>query len=639
MPTRLFGSRLRSTRLRSRRGGALLLMLFLSMSIAALAMSAIFLTSGSRFLSAALDREEIDSYAADAALALGKSRLEVDASMIPDSGFVLLLDHTTIPDADNIPIPGITATVYAGPSGSISQKGGRFVTLFAEIIDMNGAHTIRRLELVQESFARFGYWSNSENNICFGAGDNIYGPLFSNDVVKTCAGQTATFHDSVGTAQTVANLAGAGGVFMDGYQENLKPMILPDLTTLNTLIPRATSGRLNFTAPNTGTLDQIAMRLDFVTADLNGDGDTTDVNEGFVRAYSIRSIADTAVLRGAFTKFNCGAWFPTSTTGDFSPGFFPYDIHDSTWVKPLLMAGGMASGQADIIMAKSFQQYMSEPTSRCYPGGDPRLAPAARDSAALPYSVAARHTPGNDTTFSPIDRWGNWVSYPGVVSGTVNGVRPIDAAYLFPLSKALNPGFKGVIYVNGTVGVSGKLRSKITLYATGNIGILGDMRYQTDPSPQCFDMMGMISLMDIMVVDNAVHVPQLVDAGAGTYYKSLDDTPDAYIHSTVMALGSSFGAQNPTVGGAPSLNCGGTLLGRGCLYLTGSIIQRTRATVNGSAGNHGYAKRYSFDRCVLTSPPPFFPTSGPYMPNRFFEVDPGRFTDVAALYRSMSPSQ
>ncbi len=642
MSTRLPASQLERRRarlmprLRARRGGAaILLVLFLSVSIVALAMSAIFLTSGSRSLSAALDREEIDSYAADAALALGKSQLEVDASMVPDSGYVLLLDHTTIPDASNNPIPGITATVYAGPSGSISQKGGRFVTLFAEIVDNNGAHTIRRLELVQESFARFAYWSNQEGSICFGSGDHIWGPMFSNDVIHTCSGSTSTFHDSVGTAQTVSNLSGAGAVFMYGYQEHLPPMVLPNLTSLNTLIPRATSGLLHFTAPNTGTLDQIAMRLEFVTTDLDADGDSTDANEGFVRAYQ-STTPNADWVRGEWSSLNCGAWFPTAAGGTH-PGFFPHAILSRGWVRPLLEAGGMTSAQSLTVTTKLLPQFMSEPTSRCYAGGDPRLAPVARDTSV---NFGNKSIPGHDSTFTPIDRWGTWVAYPGTVNGAVSAKRPNDADYLFPLSKTLNPGFQGVLYVNGTVGVSGRLRGKVTLYTSGNIGILGDLRYQSDPSSSnCFDIMGMISMQNIMLADNAIHVPHLVDAGLGLFYKTMDDTPDAYVHSTVMALGNSWGAQNSGFGADANLNCGGVLLGRGCLYLTGSVIQRTRATVNANGvANRGYAKRYSFDRCVLTSPPPYFPTSGPYLANRYFEVDPGRFTNVTALYRAMSPT-
>ena len=103
---------------------------------------------------------------------------------------------------------------------------------------------------------------------------------------------------------------------------------------------------------------------------------------------------------------------------------------------------------------------------------------------------------------------------------------------------------------------------------------------------------------------------------------------NSYCHSTV---------QNPTTGADSVLLCGAAHFGRGCLYLTGSIIHRTRATVNGSATNRGYAKRYSFDRCAVSSPPPFFPATGRFLENRYFEVDRGRFSDVSAAFRALSP--
>ena len=164
----------------ARRGGALLLMLFLSMSIAALAISAIFLSSSSRLLTTQLDREEIDSYAADAALALGKSRLNQDPTALPDTGWTYVIHNGTIPDASNNPLPGLSVNVYVGPTGSIDQQtGGRFATLFAEVTDVNGGKTIRRLEMVQETFReiwllveRGGLPDKSASD----PSDNIYGP-------------------------------------------------------------------------------------------------------------------------------------------------------------------------------------------------------------------------------------------------------------------------------------------------------------------------------------------------------------------------------------------------------------------------------------------------------------------------------
>ena len=56
--------------------------------------------------------------------------------------------------------------------------------------------------------------------------------------------------------------------------------------------------------------------------------------------------------------------------------------------------------------------------------------------------------------------------------------------------------------------------------------------------------------------------------------------------------------------------CEAKTWGRGCLYITGGIIQNTRGAVGTSAGT-GYVKRYSFDACAATEPPPYLPDHRP----------------------------
>jgi len=75
--------------------------------------------------------------------------------------------------------------------------------------------------------------------------------------------------------------------------------------------------------------------------------------------------------------------------------------------------------------------------------------------------------------------------------------------------------------------------------------------------------------------------------------------------------------------------------GRGCLYLTGGIIQQQRGAVGLSDGT-GFTKRYSYDKCALYNPPPYFPTTGRYTDNRYYEVDPSGF-NITALYHSLTP--
>ena len=71
--------------------------------------------------------------------------------------------------------------------------------------------------------------------------------------------------------------------------------------------------------------------------------------------------------------------------------------------------------------------------------------------------------------------------------------------------------------------------------------------------------------------------------------------------------------------------CEGSTFGRGCLYLTGGIIQATRGAVGRSTGT-GYIKRYSYDQCGATQPPPYFPTTGVFAKGQYYQVDPAGFS-------------
>jgi hypothetical protein len=52
----------------------------------------------------------------------------------------------------------------------------------------------------------------------------------------------------------------------------------------------------------------------------------------------------------------------------------------------------------------------------------------------------------------------------------------------------------------------------------------------------------------------------------------------------------------------------------------------------GTAAGTGYLKRYSYDVCGTTNPPPYFPTTGHFSRAGYYELDPVGF-DVDAYYR------
>jgi Tfp pilus assembly protein PilX len=138
-----------------RRGSALILVLVLTVAVAALALSAVALTGHTGLVTRYYDREQEFRYASEAALAMGKSRLNTDSYALPDSGFVTLMAGEAIMGADGQALENLSAYLYAGPSGSTSGQFGRFASVVSEVRDPSGSRFVRRLELAQESFAKF----------------------------------------------------------------------------------------------------------------------------------------------------------------------------------------------------------------------------------------------------------------------------------------------------------------------------------------------------------------------------------------------------------------------------------------------------------------------------------------------------
>lgn len=617
-----------------RRGFALLTVVIMTLGMAALAASAIYLAGNTQLLSTSTDREREFKYGAEAAMAIGKSRLNTDPLALPDTGFVTLMSGQQIMGADGAYLPGVTVNLYAGPTGSSTGQFGTFASVVAEARDGQGARFVRRLELSQESFARFAYWSNKEGAIVFANNDQLWGPVWSNDNI-TINSSGARFHNEVGTAKSI--FGKNYGTFDKGYKESQPAIQLPSNTTLSKLAGFAAGGYTNFAAANSAAPASIRTRIEFVAIDLGtGTTDSTGVDEGFLKVYTAIA-GQEDWLRGDWTTTktsarNCGASYRVALLGPRV--FFPASVHlptttgGLTWFKTLLIAGGMTNQQATDTSNATLTTIMKKSTARCYLGGDPHLVAEERNSGS--FTNAQKQKGGDDTTFTVVGARGTWATYPGTVDPKVTAKRK-DPAQLYPIYRGLNPGTKGVINVAGSVGISGVLRGKLTLYATAQVVYLDDLRYATDPSVgSCADMMGVISANNITVADNALLNPPDISP-----YKNMDDTKDLFIHGVLMAINTSFGVENYNSGPSNANDCEGTNGGRGCLYMNGGIIQENRGAV-GLVSGEGFIKRYSYDRCVISTPPPYFPTTGRFVDNRYYEIDPVRF-DINALFAGLVP--
>jgi len=641
---------------RKRRGIALVFVLIFVIAMAALAMSSIFMASNANLLAKSYDRERDLRFAAEAALSIGKSRVNSDPNILTMRSVgqvdTAILLNQTLTGANGLPLAGIKVNVYVGPTGSTSGQFGRFSSIVAEARDQRGNGFIRRLELTQESFAKFAYWSNSESNgsttIFFNNNDELWGPVWSNDTISIGSGH-ATFHDEVGTVFFIA--CRNYGTYSKGYKEYQKPIPLPSTSTLATLATIAATSGWDFTSGRSASQNENSVldRIQFIATDLNASGDSTDTNEGLFRIYTARS---DAWARGDYpssatasnTNF-CGDWHTVKIGTTNMQVFYPASVHNTAWFNAQMRQGLIDAGtaaatattQANAEQTANLQTIMTHANARCYLPGDEHLVAVERSSAyndpltSAPYTSAAIQKGGQDTTFTPVGVYGAWRLNTNTPNATISGLRR-DAKYLYPIDRLFNANSKGVVHFNGNVGVSGTLNGRITLYANGSIILLDDLRYANDPvKGVCRDILGLISDKDIVIADNALNTPQ--DIGSVTV--NVDDTKDIYIHGVMMALGTSFRVQNYNSGPTNVNDCDVTSNGRGCIYLSGGLIQQARGAVGTSSGS-GFAKRYAYDHCAVVNPPPYFPTTGRFQDNRYLELDPAGFNHTN-YFKSITP--
>jgi len=608
--------------MRLRRGSALTLVLIVTAGLGALAMSAAYLSSSGALVTRLHQRDQGLEYAAEAGLALGRSLLNNHPGALPDDGVSeITMDGGKIPGVD----PEVTVKLYAGQMGFMTNEAARFASIVADAQDSRGGRVVRRLEMAQESFARFAYFSEAEtlqdgSPIYFAPGDHLWGPVWSNDVIRIMPPfgglSKAAFHDLTSSAKTIEGTAFA--TFDKGYRERQRTIKLPGADVLARYPAYAASGGFRLQAPNSGTEKQVKLRVEFVAVDVNGDGDSMDDDEGFVRIYESK---DSTWLRGDLSPNNCGDWHRDSQ-GRLR--FYPVSAHNAT-------------APRNEFHAPDLLTTLRRPNARCFPGGDPHLAGAddprnrgiGGDSVATFYATGTR---------------GSWRKWNGPKDPRVRKARPRDFEYLHPLHRNLNEGSRGVISVNGTVAVSGTLTGRVTFHSNANVVIIDDLIYSTDPASQngnvgesAPDILGIIAEKDVIIADNAILGPADIDPRIAVEYRLLDDSQDARVMAVVMALGTSWRVENYWAGPRSEISCQGVKKGRGCLALTGGLIQRRRGAVGTSSGS-GYGKMYMYDRRAATNPPPFFPTTGRFTDNRYAEVDPVGL-DIEDLFARLTPTR
>ncbi len=149
----------------------------------------------------------------------------------------------------------------------------------------------------------------------------------------------------------------------------------------------------------------------------------------------------------------------------------------------------------------------------------------------------------------------------------------------------------GVVYVTDDVRLKGTVKGRLTVFATGNIYILDDIRYSQskangEPMENCTDMLGIVSAKNVIIADTPANRNDVVIDGA------------------ILALGNSFYVQN-YYSGDP----------RGNLTIWGSLSQVVRGpvgTMRWDGSVTGYDKDYHYDQRLEGEIPPYYPTTGVY---------------------------
>jgi hypothetical protein len=736
--------------MRGRRGSALILVLIMTLSLAGLAMSAIYLSSSAGLLSRYYDRERNYRYAAEAALALGKSRVQKDTSFHPlDSGATTVMSATSLKDANGVTIPRVLVNLYAGYTGDTVGIYGKFITLLAQAYDSGGTRMVRRLDLTAESFSRFAMFTNTfSGGLCYGTGEFIKGRAHSNQIWNSCGPPGPTYFDTVSAASSILGTA----IYTYPSQASVPVIPMPTIAKLAALTGYASGANLQFT-PVTATSGSAAptqtgpgvgasvtnmsgqvgggnptvgTRVSFKPVDVNNNG-TLEQGEGMMMIFDLATGMDTSAIRVDFAALpgttpsknsitimnQCGLLmhFPAGVIagGPNFPAahneFFPLARFREPWVRKRIIAAGVGTAVGNTAITTADTTAMAQAlaagwltdslqpiavytkvlgynigNSTCYPAGSPLLMLAERNTTnacAISTSTATivfgwassgSNCPaattsygGMDTTFTPHPMrcayfgrgttgrctgaggtgfqvaLGSWRTWAGAalpaISTTV--IQTNEVPYLWPLWMPYNMNSKGVINATtGPVYLSDTLRGNMTFYesdAAQNIVIIAPLVYDQVPTAAtalCRNFLGIIAGQHVLAANDALQRPRPMPVtGTITWF----GTPNFFLDAVTMALNGTVGIEDgynwPTgsPGGpiSPLVICAGMYTqSGGCINQIGGVIEQY-ISVTYLDNNTGYRENRSVDPCQLTNQrPPFFPATGRYLDNKYYEIDP-----------------
>lgn len=640
-----------------RRGISLILVLMLTVSVAALALGGILMASGARLTGRYRASEAAADAIAAAGLAFARDSLaRSPLGMLPSTNlFDTLQLNASVRDAAGREIPGYERSVFVGATGgrlggpaTAGMVGSGYASVLSIVRDARGPVAARRMLIQREPWSRYALAVDAwrANGPTLNCGDWFGGPVHANrglpPTTGTCPAGSIGFLGPITVGDSVF-AAPSGAVVRAGVTVRASRLQWPTPARFATLraaaqAADAANGDYDILADSSAaTRTRPTVRIEFVTIDLDRSG-TIDPAEGFMRVFQSVSTGDTALAYLSARRWpRIPPFVPFRTTAGryVTTGTDPNILSPNCggpWGSTFATAAeiwGSTPG-VDSVKRNAVRSALAAPGRRCFLGGDPRLLPGVTSDTLTPDS----------TLTAPYGRWLRRRSGP---LAAAQAVRPGDAQYLIPLGA--NPGFRGVIHVRGHVAVSGRLRGRVTLVATGNVLLADDVTYVTPPGTDCTpqgDILGLVAGGSVILQDNNLQVPFAVDS---TFFGSFDDTPSENVHGFLLALQDYYGegAANPpydlSIGPrhAASMNaerCGAAPAG--CLRLAGGVAAASRdSTLGGS--RWGWLETAAYDGCGALNPPPLFPGTGRVIELRQYEVDPLWLTRIGvdSLYRGL----
>ncbi|MEP6763733.1 MAG: hypothetical protein ABJB66_05435, partial [Gemmatimonadaceae bacterium] len=281
----------------SRKGFALLTVLLVAIVGAVIALASGMLAMSNVLVAASSDRAAMVDDAALSGLEIERSRMNAKLDTVPLNGYKTVESNFVVANSG-----GVKRTTWIsrlGNSDSLSTTGefGVQAEVVSQAIDPAGNIAIRRVQMYQESFARYASFtdigkSTNGSTLWWALGAQALGPVHSNDTIFVWNGTPqpqATFFDKVTTAKVVLNKTAAD--FRKGQPlEKIAKIPMPTSADLDVLKGIASRAGYVFT-PDVVTGDSAlaTMRIEFVAVDVDGDGKTTGPDEGYFRVYKLRA--------------------------------------------------------------------------------------------------------------------------------------------------------------------------------------------------------------------------------------------------------------------------------------------------------------------------------------------------------------